>query len=368
MKSTTSPALGLLLQSVRQDDEILAAGEAASIIKNSNIDWDDFLDEVRLHNLAPQLKYLFNNLTGLIPERVLEELELIIRLNLIRQLKLISEFLRIQEQLDKKETKAIPFKGFWLGHDLYNDIAARISGDLDLFINVKDIEEVKQIMAASGYEPEKVFTLLPDDYIIKEFAEYNFDLIVNGSSVSHFEFHWRIGSRLHDLNITLDDLEPHITFHDFQGKRLMTFDPSASFLLTLMHHGGKDQLTNLKHILDIALFLKSDEKLDWPWIISETKRHHMYKVLLVSVLLANEITKVTVPNCFVDDINIPAIKRLEKNRLNIMAIKPEKTNGIKYKISGWIYRIRSRDSLVVRLGFIRYLIGRIIFQKRIDLH
>ena len=89
------------------------------------------------------------------------------------------------------------------------------------------------------------------------------------------------------LDITLDDLAPRIVPSEVQGQPLSVFDPSATLLLTVMHHGGKDAFLRLKQVYDIAMILQRGEEIDWNWLISEAKRFGCLSLVAVSARLAS---------------------------------------------------------------------------------
>ena len=122
--------------------------------------------------------------------------------NLVRQLRYVAEFFQIRDWLEKEGIIVIPYKGFWLGEDIYGNLADRESGDIDLFIDWNELEKIKAIMTQKGYLLHEALTGLTDDYIFNELAEYNFDKYSGDICISHVEFHWRSSMTFYRIGIS----------------------------------------------------------------------------------------------------------------------------------------------------------------------
>lgn len=161
-----SPEFQLLLQSVRLDDSVNAIKEGGRIISSNIINWDDLYLRAELHSVRPQLALLMNKVTNdHVPAGFREKLNKRYLANLYDQISYAAEFLQIRKMLDDTGIMAVPFKGFWLAHEMYGNLADRESMDIDLFIHLHDLDRIMALMPLMGYRAE---TSSSPEFIEKE--------------------------------------------------------------------------------------------------------------------------------------------------------------------------------------------------------
>lgn len=361
-----SPEFDLLCLSLRLDGgSANPVEEAKRIIASTTIDWQEVLRMARRHRIRPQLYQLLKSIASpAIPGWLMKELDEIVRENMLRQLRNVSDFFRIDSLLDGHQITAVPFKGFWLAQEVYGNIGQRESGDVDLFIDIKDLYTIIDLMPAIGYEPETSASRRFIEREKKVSAEFNFAKHEGNTVVSHFEFHWRIGSALHALDISLDDLAPQVINGSLQGNTFKTYSLSANFLLAIMHHGGKDNLTELRHILDIGLFLKRHNEIDWEWVIKMSRRFNFEKQLYTAVRLAADLTGVAIPKRAGIGVMVDSssVKGLASNRMRQISLSPGQKGAIWYEIDNMIFQLRTRTGVRVRSQLIKLTCMRIVIR------
>ncbi len=361
-----NPSFNLLLQSVRLDDPDAAKDEAARIIRSGMIDWVDLLARAEMHCVRPQLENLLDKVSSpLVPDNVKEKLNDANRENLLRQLRSITEFFRIKKALDDEQIMAIPFKGFWLANETYGNIAERESYDIDLFIDIKDLAKVKSLMLERGYIITSIITKLTEDYISNELCEYNFDMYEGEICIQHFEFHWRSSMSCFRMNICLDDLRSQVVKSKIQDNELQVFSPSAGLLLIIMHHGGKEQFVQLKQVLDIAKIIKKHNDIDWQWLISQTKRFGIEKVLFTGICLSSLITGIKAPLEIEKVVFARAINRLAKGRIRMISEPLSTRRRFNFEMKGWLFHIRSRTGFSLKLHFLWHFFRKVLMPKLI---
>ena len=253
-----SPEFRLLLLACKIADAGTAVDQAGKIIGETRIEWEDLYKRACFHRVEPQLSALLEKISPspVVPGSITEELKSSVQANLVGQIRYVAEFFRIREWLDNENIAVIPYKGFWLGESAFGNLADRVSSDIDLFIDLRDLDKVRQIMKGKGYSGHESLEELTDDYIHSELAEYNFDRYEDGICQAHVEFHWRSAMSFYRMGITLDDLRPQIQRGMLQGREVYVFSPAANLLLVVMHHGGKECYIQLRQILDIAHIIR----------------------------------------------------------------------------------------------------------------
>jgi hypothetical protein len=348
-----TPSFRLLLQSIRLDDPITSCSEAEKIISACIVDWDDLIERARIHGIRPQLERLLNSVSSPgVPDFVKEKLSNANRDNLLRQIRGLAEFFQIKQFFDSHDIILIPFKGFWLADYYYGNIAHRESYDVDLFIDIQHLEKIKAIMHVKGYINTSLITRLTDEYVKRELCEYNFEKYDGETRIQHFEFHWSSSRRLFRMNISIDDLHSQIVRGKIQGKDILVFSPAANLLLTVMHHGGKEQYAYLKQVNDITHIIRKGKDIDWQWLLAEAKKYHLETVLFIGIRQANMLTGQNIPRAVREQVMTRRITRLARGRIRMCAYPVSDPESFGYIIRGWLFHIRSRDGLWIKLQLI----------------
>lgn len=337
----------LLLLAARQDDRELAARGAEVLAGSDSVDWDELYGRARAHRIRPQLAALIRLISSTqVPEAFRERLDDFVRENLSLQLRTIAEFTRIREILDRAGIEAVPFKGFWLAQEFYGGLASREAGDLDLYFHFRDFDRVVALMAENGYWAETSASPAFIRKVKRVSAEYNFERYELGEKVLHAEFHWRLGSGYHGLDITLDELAPHVVTGVIDGRPCPVFSPSANLLLALMHHGGKDALLELKYFIDIAMFLSRPETVDAEWIRTMARRYRMERLLGVAMVLTEQITGVVVPAALRSSDT--AAEGIAAERMRMIETSPEMWSGGRADVRNLLFHLRTRHGFALR--------------------
>src|SRR5208282_5338116 len=73
--------------------------------------------------------------------------------NLRRSLWFTAELVRIMQHFERRQLRAVPYKGPVLAQALYRDLGLRSFSDLDFLISPRDFERAKQALAEVGYHP-----------------------------------------------------------------------------------------------------------------------------------------------------------------------------------------------------------------------
>jgi hypothetical protein len=349
-KTVAEPVYNLLLQSIRVDNPEDAKQTSEKIISGNDINLDDLFFVSEQHSIKPQLANLINRSdSSLIPKEFREKINLEHRGNLCHQMNFVAEFLRIRKLLNDAGILIVPFKGFWLANEFYGNLADRESVDIDLFVKENDLEQIAVLMAGNGYMPQKDFLPYTVSEIKKNFHEYNFDRFEGDERLFHVEFHWRMSTEVYGMDIRLEDLSSEILKGKLQDREIDVFSPSANFLLTVMHHGGRDLFRELKQVLDFAMILKKDPGLDWMMILNEAERFKIRNLVFVAVRLAADLSGVQVPDEISEKCSSLKVKKLAENRKSYLAEMPAMRSGIIPGLNRWLFRVRALSGLKVKI-------------------
>ncbi len=344
-----SPVFELLLLSLKSDEDT-ASERAAAIITGGGVLWDELVRLAKLHCIRPQLLGLLTRMpSGVVPDSIVSGLQDECRTILINQLNYSAEFFRVKDILAGEGIRIIPFKGFWMAHEVYGSIGNRESFDVDVLTDSSSLERIRELMTGAGYTGEHRYRGLTINEIMKSFREYNFDRIDEGRSVFHIEFHWGICPPGYGMPVSVSDLSDHITGGTFQGRNLEVFTPAAQLLLALLHHGGKDRFVLLKQVNDVAMLVRNGGGIDWKWLANAMRRYNAEPLLYTALNLASRVTGIRVPAGLEKQVNTVGIHRLADDRMKVMALPPERRNTISFNLGNWLFRMRSRKGFTTRL-------------------
>lgn len=342
----SSSEFEILKLAVRLDDQAAAVEKARRIISGQKVDWDDLLLRADMHSIKPQLAMLLSGMTEpLVPAVFSEKIGNARVQNLYEQLSYVAEFFEIISMLREAGITAVPFKGFWLAHEYYGNLADREGVDIDLLIDYDDLDRVMELMPLRGYRLERSSDPGLVDKIKKESAELNFDRFEGDVRIFHVEFHWKIGSSFSGLDISLQELMPMTEMSMIQGRELLVFNASAGFLLALMHHAGKDPLIKLKQALDVGQMLAKEAEIDWDWVIGRARRYNIEKGVYIIVALASILTGAAIPDVLRGRVEAGRIRRLAEGRIKAMSLSPALWHRIGYGRGRLMFHLRTRKGL-----------------------
>ena len=351
-----SPEYELLQLSLHINDISGRDTRTRELISAHDINWSLLYGLADFHKVKPQLAGLFSgSVYEMAPAGFTSSLEDGCRQNLTDQLGHVSEFFRVARRLAEVGITVVPFKGFWLAEKYYGNLAARESDDIDVFVRYADLVKIRSIMPDTGYRIGTPYL----QEVNRRDCEFNYGLYSGGRCISHIEFHWRMAPSGFGLDITLDDLAGCIVNSEVQGQPLPVFDPSATLLLTVMHHGGKDAFASLKQVNDIAVILRREEEIDWQWLMDEARRFGCMSLVAVSASLASLVTGVPVPDYLRAEAGSERTRRLADNRFRYLSVQPDKRRKFRFQVHDWLFRIRSRDGLAVKLKLLMRFIRKV---------
>lgn len=125
-----------------------------SLIKNSNINWDDIVKISTQYYVFPSLYTNLHsaNMLSLLPDDLVAFMEHIYSLNAERNKAILTQCHEINQVLNQHHIFPIFLKGTgYLLSNLYTDIGERMIGDIDILVPKKRALEAWKIMIQNGY-------------------------------------------------------------------------------------------------------------------------------------------------------------------------------------------------------------------------
>lgn len=282
------------------------------------INWPDVLNKASFHGLKPLLYLNLKNYHDNIPIDMSLLKDYFLN-NTRKNLLFLAEMLRILQVLKDNDITAIPYKGPLMAIYAYGNLALREFGDIDIYINKSDIEDVKKILNDEGYKNTLKLDSSKETYYIKSQRELNFkknDLII--------EIHWNVSgfsfSFPNEFYFPINQDFKSITMNNQEMKIFSDED----LILILSVHVAGHIWGRLSWICDIAELIKNSEGIDWQLIIKKARYLAIERILYLNLSLSTKLFDLKLPKKVQDSINKdPLIENLEKQVLKLI-FTPEK--------------------------------------------
>ncbi len=165
---------------------------------------------------------------------------------------------QVNAELSKHGIDLIPMKGNLLVQEIYGNHQLREMGDIDLLLKREQVFEAVHVLKRLGY------ALRPDVY--PQADRYQDELVRNlvnspyqselplSNGFSSLDVHWGIAQLRYGLPLDVDGLFARAQKRTFFGAPTLMPELSDTWLITVIHHGGKEFWKNLRHLLELDLF------------------------------------------------------------------------------------------------------------------
>lgn len=256
-----------------------------------DIDWG-YLIQLSYENKLTQL--LYKNLDtfchDLVPEEVMIRLKRIFQENVMNNLKLLGELLKILKILKSHDIIAIPYKGPSLAILAYGNIAFRMFNDLDIFIFKKDILKARDILISNGYIPEFKLKKSNETKYIESQREMIF---FNKNQSINVDIHWKFSAQLFSLPKIKDNIGNNLIYKKINNFEINTLSNEDMLLVLCLHNAGH-RWTRLAWISDISELINT-KQIKWSKVIKKAERLYLKRILLINLCLTIDLLGLTIP-------------------------------------------------------------------------
>lgn len=285
--SKWSAERAFLLSAVR-----LTIGGSDPVVVEKAIDWTYLMEEAAYHGLTPMLwRYLDALGPQTVPVDVYEALHRSFQENLKRNLLLTGELWRVLELCRDRGIPAIPFKGPTLAMLAYGDLAWRTFTDLDLLVDKRDLAKVGDLLASAGYQSRMDARVLSDPAFTSVERESYFSHPRSGALI---DLQWRLSSGIMPFDLDMESIHEHQMTVRPGGKEIGTLR-LEDLLLYVCVHGSRHCWSELKWIADVAGLIHLHPELDWDLLLRQARKLRCERVLLHSLLLAQDLFDMALP-------------------------------------------------------------------------
>jgi hypothetical protein len=258
--------------------------------QESEFNWNEFLRQAEHHGVLPLVaRNVTAHARGLPPE-VEQALQSAFETNVRRNLWFASELVRIVDHFEKRDLRAIPYKGPVLAESVYGDVALRNFGDLDLLIAAADFERAKQVLAELGYRPSAELSPAVERFWLRYGYERSFDSAAGKYLV---ELQWGLLPYFYAVDLRVEELLARAGGAALGGREMPCLSPEDS-LLVLCLHAGKHLWMRLIWVCDIAETMRA-QPVDWVVVCARARELGIVRILGVSFWLVRALLRVSLP-------------------------------------------------------------------------
>ncbi len=284
------------------------------------LDWSEVLRLAEHHGVLPlAARNLIEHARGL-PAEVERTLRSAYETNLRRSLWFTVELARIMQHFERRQLRAVPYKGAVLAQSLYRNLGVRSFSDLDFLISSSDFERAKQALAEIGYRPAADFSPAVERLWLRTGYERAFDGAAGKNLV---ELQWALLPHFYGVDLHSDDLHSDdLGVEDLMARAGRTvvggcevpcLAPEDS-LLVLCLHAAKHLWTRLIWLSDIAETLRSQSQaqtVDYSLAFSRARTLGIARILGVSFWLVKNVLRAKLPQAAEEmiaaDPRVPAL-------------------------------------------------------------
>jgi hypothetical protein len=285
------------------------APERIERIANWNLavlDWSEVLRLAEHHGVLPlAARNLIEHARGL-PAEVERTLRSAYQANLRSSLWFAAELARIMQHFERRQLRAIPYKGAVLAQSLYHDLGLRSFSDLDFLISSADFERAKQGLSEIGYRPSSDLTPAVERLWLRNGYERAFDSAAGKNLV---ELQWALLPHFYGVDLSVEELMTRAGRTLVGECEMPSLAPEDS-LLVLCLHAAKHLWTRLIWISDIAETLRT-QTIDYSLAFSQARTLGIARILGVSFWLVKNMLRAEIPKAAEEmiaaDPRVPAL-------------------------------------------------------------
>jgi hypothetical protein len=276
----------------------------------SALDWSEVLRLAEHHGVLPlAARNLIEHARGLPPE-IEHALGSAYAANLRRSLWFTAELARIMQHFERRQLRAIPYKGPVLAQSLYRDLGLRSFSDLDFLISSVDFGRAQQALAEIGYRPSlfltPVLTPTVERFWLRTGYERSFGSAAGKNLV---ELQWALLPYFYGVDLSVDDLLARAGRTVVGGREVPCLSPEDS-LLVLCLHAAKHLWSRLSWLADIAETLRI-QTIDDALVFSRARALGIARILGVSFWLVKNVLGAEIPTAVEEmiaaDSQVPAL-------------------------------------------------------------
>jgi hypothetical protein len=309
---------------------------------SSSIRWDILFRVAEQHGILCLLYRALSRMGEVIPPAELRTLRQRYEANLHKALLTASELIRILDCLDSLGIEVIPYKGVALSEAMYGDVAARQSGDVDLFIRARDLARIKEAVGNLGYTTDLTLSGREEQAYLVSGYEHSFD---SAAGKNLLEVQWALQPRFYAVDFDMEGMFRCAASVTVAGREMKTPSPE-DLVLVLSVHAAKHMWNRLIWLCDIAQLMQLPG-INWDQIKNQAQALGVVRILNVTLLLAQHLLHATMPLACEKDVtaDLKSIAWAQSIRERIASESTFDTESWRYFRAAIGLRERRRDRM-----------------------
>ena len=189
-------------------------------------DWDPFVSSLIRNGLLPLFRSaaMETGVYGSLPEAVRTKVDDAVRSQTMRNLRLLSTLLTLQEVLTRNNIPFVLIKGFAMAATCYPDISRRPMIDIDILVHAGDVPRIRELLRPLGGEKFSE----PQSEFFATLTSHEPGILLNSVLI---EPHTTLIKGARNLTLTECPIQPVV----LSGKELKMPSPDVHLLFLMMH-------------------------------------------------------------------------------------------------------------------------------------
>lgn len=292
----------LLLACLQRDHDPRSDDQKAALAK-SITDWKHLFLLADFHSLLPALYWGIKRTdtfeaTSIEFSFLREHFEA----SRLRNLLAIDTFLHCKQLLAAEGIDAVIFKGLILAADVYEHLALRQFGDIDVLVRQQRMPQARAILQEHGYRPVYPAGMLIDPQIqrlsltqTQIYDRYYHELTLQSrDNLMQIDLHWGLSPRLYPTDPDLTTIWEGVRTASLNGHDVLTLSHEHQLLNTCIH-ATKDRWRSLKWVVDIDRLIRSKDNLDWVHLKALASTSQSERILTFGMRLSQLLLDTPIP-------------------------------------------------------------------------
>jgi hypothetical protein len=270
----------------------------------SESDWTAVIDLAALHGVLP---LLYERLTTgacppAVPKRVLQQLRDGFLMNGAKNALLFNELAQVLKALEQANIPVIVLKGAHLAASVYNHMAVRTMGDIDLMVGRNDLEKSLSRLGDLGYAAK---TKVRDIAALCETSRH-WPRMFKPPPAPGIEIHWALTTPSKFSNITAAGFWERSRPTTVAGVGARVLSPEDLLLHLCLHTASDGEgpfRLGLKPLCDIAAVVHCwQEEIAWQQIQSRAIEWQAGRCVYMALWLAEEMLAAGIPDAVLESL------------------------------------------------------------------
>ena len=238
----------------------ILAGHADKIGPLTESEWEHLIEYAEKRGVAQVFYVYLKSQNVSLPPAAAERIRKIYLAGAVRNTKLFHELEHILMAFQAVGITAVPLKGAWLAKTAYRNIALRVMGDVDLWVQRDQLDAARQVMASLGYSSH---SRADRPQALQDALTGEAQMFKTG--VPMVELHWNVfpgewlrhTARIDEREIWQRTLSPH-------DQSVRYLSPGDAIIHICVHLAVNHQMSmqGLRTLLDLD-FMRQRLIIDW---------------------------------------------------------------------------------------------------------